>query len=160
VLYVLAVAFVGGAAPAVFLKNPMLFPLGAVVLGIGGPIFYLKFMAAKARQGRWASSCLRRWEIIVRSLEGRPPGAHRHQTWWAAKMADPVGTEFGMAADEIAYGSTMQEAIGRMAERCQHPDVRPVRGYRAPAGAGPAANLTGLLKLNANTVARTPTRCA
>ena len=31
------------------------------------------------------------------------------------EMSDPVGTEFGMAADEIAYGSTMQEAIGRNA---------------------------------------------
>src|SRR5476649_2182441 len=46
-LYVVAAAFVGGIAPAVLLKNPMLFPAGALLFGVGGPIFYLKFMAGK-----------------------------------------------------------------------------------------------------------------
>ena len=67
------------------------------------------------------------------------------------EMSDPIGTEFGMAADEIAYGATLEQAIERMAERCQHPDVdlfaATVRLQEKTGG-----NLTGLLKLNANTV--------
>ncbi|MGZ3377090.1 MAG: type II secretion system F family protein, partial [Phenylobacterium sp.] len=67
------------------------------------------------------------------------------------EMVDPIGSEFGMAADEIAYGATMEQAIERMAERCQHPDVdlfaATVRLQERSGG-----NLTGLLKLNAATV--------
>ena len=56
-----------------------------------------------------------------------------------------------MAADEIAYGATLEQAIERMAERCQHPDVDLFAAtVRLQAGTG--GNLTGLLKLNANTV--------
>jgi tight adherence protein B len=148
-LYAIAVALVGGAAPAIFLKNPLLFPIGALVLGIGGPIFYLKFMAGK-RAKALGFQLPQALEIIVRSLEaGHPVPTAINLV--GREMADPVGTEFGMAADEIAYGSTMQEAIGRMAERCQHPDVDLFAAtVRLQERAG--GNLTGLLKLNANTV--------
>ena len=67
------------------------------------------------------------------------------------EMSDPIGTEFGMAADEIAYGATLEQAVERMSERCQHADVdlfaATVRLQEKTGG-----NLTGLLKLNANTV--------
>jgi tight adherence protein B len=66
-------------------------------------------------------------------------------------MLDPIGSEFGMAADEIAYGATLEQAVERMSERCQHPDVdlfaATVRLQEKTGG-----NLTGLLKLNAATV--------
>jgi tight adherence protein B len=66
-------------------------------------------------------------------------------------MQDPIGSEFGMAADEIAYGATLEQAVERMSERCMHPDVdlfaATVRLQERTGG-----NLTGLLKLNANTV--------
>jgi tight adherence protein B len=148
-LYVLALAFAGGAAPAVLLKNPLLFPAGALVVGLAGPIFYLRFMAAK-RAKALGFQLPQALEIIVRSLEaGHPVPTAINLV--GREMADPVGTEFGMAADEIAYGSTMQEAIGRMAERCQHPDVDLFAAtVRLQERAG--GNLTGLLKLNANTV--------
>jgi tight adherence protein B len=56
-----------------------------------------------------------------------------------------------MAADEISYGATLQEAIDRVAERCQHADVDLFAAtVRLQERAG--GNLTGLLKLNANTV--------
>ena len=67
------------------------------------------------------------------------------------EMVDPIGSEFGMAADEIAYGATLEQAVERMSERCQHPDVdlfaATVRLQERTGG-----NLTGLLKLNASTV--------
>jgi tight adherence protein B len=67
------------------------------------------------------------------------------------EMVDPIGSEFGMAADEIAYGGTMQEAVERMSERCRHPDIDLFAAtVRLQASTG--GNLTGLLKLNASTV--------
>jgi tight adherence protein B len=148
-LYAVGIALAGGAAPAILLKNPMFFPLGAVVLGIGGPIFYLRFMAAK-RAKALGFQLPQALEIIVRSLEaGHPVPTAINLV--GREMSDPVGTEFGMAADEIAYGATMQEAIARMAERCQHPDVDLFAAtVRLQERAG--GNLTGLLKLNASTV--------
>jgi tight adherence protein B len=66
-------------------------------------------------------------------------------------MADPIGSEFGMAADEIAYGGTLEQAVDRMSERCQHPDIDLFAAtVRLQERAG--GNLTGLLKLNASTV--------
>jgi tight adherence protein B len=148
-LYVLVVALVGGVAAAILSKNPLYFPVGAVALGIGAPIVYLKMMVAK-RAKALGFQLPQALEIIVRSLEaGHPVPTAINLV--GREMADPVGTEFGMAADEIAYGSTMQEAIGRMADRCQHPDVDLFAAtVRLQAGTG--GNLTGLLKLNANTV--------
>jgi tight adherence protein B len=80
--------------------------------------------------------------VIVRSLEaGHPvPGA---VALVGREMPDPVGTEFGMAADEIAYGATLEQAVERMAERCRHPDLdlfaATVRLQRRPAATSPAS---------------------
>jgi len=148
-LYAVAAALLGGAAPAILMKNPMLFPLGAVAFGIGAPIFYLKTMAAR-RAKALGFQLPQALEIIVRSLEaGHPVPTAINLV--GREMSDPVGTEFGMAADEIAFGATMQEAVARMAERCQHPDVDLFAAtVRLQERAG--GNLTGLLKLNAATV--------
>jgi tight adherence protein B len=89
-------------------------------------------------------------EIIVRSLEAGHP-VPTAIALVGREMGDPIGSEFGMAADEIAYGATLEQAIERMAERCQHPDVDLFAAtVRLQERAG--GNLTGLLKLNAQTV--------
>jgi tight adherence protein B len=147
--YVLAVALVGGLAPAILSKNPLFFPVGALALGVGGPIFYLKMMVAK-RAKALGFQLPQALEIIVRSLEaGHPVPTAINLV--GREMSDPIGSEFGMAADEIAYGATMEQAVERMADRCQHPDVDLFAAtVRLQAGTG--GNLTGLLKLNAATV--------
>ena len=60
-LYTVAAALVGGLAAAVVTKNPLLFVVGALASGVGGPIFYLKFMVAQAGQGARACNFRRRW---------------------------------------------------------------------------------------------------
>ena len=149
IVYSGLVGLVGGMAAAVISKNPLLFPVGALVLGVGGPLFYLKNMVAK-RAKALGFQLPQALEIIVRSLEaGHPVPTAINLV--GREMIDPIGSEFGMAADEIAYGATMEQAIARMAERCQHPDVdlfaATVRLQERTGG-----NLTGLLKLNAATV--------
>jgi tight adherence protein B len=148
-VYALMVGLVGGMAAAVLLKNPMLFPVGALVCGVGGPLFYLKHLVKK-RAKALGFQLPQALEIIVRSLEaGHPVPTAINLV--GREMADPVGSEFGMASDEIAYGATMEQAIERMSERCQHPDVDLFAAtVRLQAGTG--GNLTGLLKLNAATV--------
>jgi tight adherence protein B len=136
-------------AAAVLTRSPLMFIAGALVVGGGGPIFYLKFMAAN-RAKQLGFQLPQALEIIVRSLEaGHPVPTAINLV--GREMSDPIGSEFGMASDEIAYGATMEQAVERMAERCQHPDVdlfaATVRLQEKSGG-----NLTGLLKLNAATV--------
>jgi tight adherence protein B len=148
-IYAVAVALVGGVGLAVLTKNPMFFIVGALVLGIGGPLVYLKMMAGKRAAGIGAQ-LPQALEIIVRSLEAGHP-VPTAISLVGREMADPLGSEFGMAADEIAYGATLEQAIERMSERCQHPDIDLFAAtVRLQSRSG--GNLTGLLKLNASTV--------
>ena len=148
-LYVVGAALAGGAVAAFLTKNPMLFVVGALLAGVGGPIFFLKYMVAK-RSKALGFQLPQALEIIVRSLEAGHP-VPTAISLVGREMVDPIGTEFGMAADEIAYGATMEQAVGRMAERCMHPDVDLFAAtVRLQERAG--GNLTGLLKLNASTV--------
>ena len=148
-IYVIMAAAIGGTVAAVLTHNPVMFAIGSLAAGGAGPIFYLRFMAAR-RAKQLGFQLPQALEIIVRSLEaGHPVPTAINLV--GREMSDPVGTEFGMASDEIAYGATMEQAIARMAERCQHPDVdlfaATVRLQERTGG-----NLTGLLKLNASTV--------
>src|SRR5439155_20397230 len=114
--------------------------------GLGAPIMYLKVMTAR-RAKQLGFQLPQALEIIVRSLEAGHP-VPTAIGLVGREMSDPIGSEFGMAADEIAYGATMEQAVERMAERCQHPDVDLFAAtVRLPEKSG--GNLTGLLKLNA-----------
>jgi len=148
-LYVVAAALAGGAAATFLTKNLAMFVPGAIVIGIGGPIGYLKVMVGR-RAKALGFQLPQALEIIVRSLEAGHP-VPTAISLVGREMVDPIGSEFGMAADEIAYGATMEQAIARMSERCQHPDVDLFAAtVRLQERAG--GNLTGLLKLNAATV--------
>jgi len=148
-LYAALAGLVGGMAAAVLLKNPILFIPGALLLGMGGPLAYLKIMVAK-RSAAIGTQLPQALEIIVRSLEAGHP-VPTAISLVGREMVDPIGSEFGMASDEIAYGGTLQEAVERMSERCQHPDIDLFAAtVRLQASTG--GNLTGLLKLNASTV--------
>ncbi len=40
------------------------------------------------------------------------------------EMEDPLGSEFGLVADEVAYGSTLTDSLMAMADRWDQPDIR------------------------------------
>ncbi|MBP6545399.1 MAG: type II secretion system F family protein [Phenylobacterium sp.] len=146
---VIAAAVAGAVVIVAFTHSLLAAPLGALLVGGAGPIFFLKFMAAR-RSKALGHQLPQGLEIIVRSLEAGHPVPTAIQLV-GREMADPIGSEFGMAADEIAYGATLEQAIGRMSQRCQHPDVDLFAAtVRLQERAG--GNLTGLLKLNAATV--------
>ncbi|MBJ7413627.1 MAG: type II secretion system F family protein [Phenylobacterium sp.] len=147
--YVGAAALLAAAGLGLATKSPLAALAGAVIGGVLVPLGVLKFKA-NARSKALGFQLPQALDIIVRSLEaGHPVPAAVALV--GREMADPIGTEFGMAADEIAYGATMEQAVERMSERCQHADMdlfaATVRLQERTGG-----NLTGLLKLNANTV--------
>ncbi|MDB5432319.1 MAG: pilus assembly protein TadB [Caulobacter sp.] len=140
----------GVAAPLyLFLHSPLIAGLAGPVAAVLLPITYLRFRAARrlTALGRQLPDAL---EIIVRSLEAGHP-VPTAISLVGREMVDPIGTEFGLAADEMAYGATLEQVIGRLADRCRQPDVDLFAAtIRLQEKAG--GNLTGLLKMNASTV--------
>ena len=137
-------------AITVFFTHQMLFAVPAgIAAAIMAPLIYLKMKAGKRAKllGQQLPDAL---DVIVRSLEAGHP-VPTAIALVGREMVDPIGSEFGMVADEIAFGSTLEMAIAHLAERCRHPDIdlfaATIRLQDRSGG-----NLTGLLKMNAHTV--------
>jgi tight adherence protein B len=148
-MYLAAATVLGSILVGVLTRTPLGFAGGALLGGVVAPLGLLKVKAGQ-RAAALGLQLPQALDIIVRSLEaGHPVPSAVNLV--GRELPDPIGTEFGMAADEIAYGATLEQAIERMSERCQHPDVdlfaATVRLQEKTGG-----NLTGLLKLNAHTV--------
>ncbi|MFZ5671133.1 MAG: type II secretion system F family protein [Pseudomonadota bacterium] len=130
-------------------RSPLFGLAAAPALGAGLPLFWLNMKAA-ARAKAVGMQLPNALEIIVRSLEAGHP-VPTAVALVGREMPDPLGSEFGMAGDEIAYGATLEQAVGRIADRCRHPDVdlfaATIRLQERSGG-----NLTGLLKMNAKAV--------
>lgn len=77
---------------------------------------------ADARRRRMESQFPIALDVFVRGLRaGHPiPAA---LSLLVEEMEDPVGTEFGIVADEIAFGFGLREALSRMAQRWGLPDI-------------------------------------
>jgi tight adherence protein B len=139
----------GGALGLFFLHNLIAALIGAVALGVGGPIAFLVFKAG-ARSKALSLQLPGALEVMVRSLEAGHP-IPTAISLVGRELPDPIGSEFGMAADEIAFGATLEQAVARIADRCRHQDVDLfAAAIRLQEKAG--GNLTGLLKMLARTV--------
>ncbi len=119
------------------------------VVLLAGPVLVLKMLAGK-RMKKMAGQLPDALQIVCRSLEAGHPVATA-VALVAREMPDPIGTEFGMAADEVSYGMSLTNAVQRMAERVGDPDVElfaaTVRLQEKTGG-----NLTELLKANVTTI--------
>ncbi len=120
-----------------------------LIVTVAGPLVVLA-SAARKRQKRLASQLTDALQIVCRSLEAGHPVATA-VALVAREMPDPIGTEFGMTADEVSYGMPLATAVQRMAERSGDPDVElfaaTVRLQEKTGG-----NLAELLKANATTI--------
>ncbi|MEM1162857.1 MAG: type II secretion system F family protein [Pseudomonadota bacterium] len=88
-------------------------------------------------------------DLMVRSLRvGHPVNAAVSIV--AREMPDPIGTEFGLIADEATYGMTVNDALDRMAARVPVPDLRFLAiaiNIQAQSGGNLAEILDGLSKV-------------
>jgi tight adherence protein B len=148
-LGVAAAAVAGGVAGAFVGRSIAAAAAGVAAGGLLAPVVFLKVCAGR-REKALGQQLPQALDIIVRSLEAGHP-VPVAVALVGKEMADPIGSEFGMTADEIAYGATLSQAIERMADRCRHADVDLFAAtVRLQERAG--GNLTNLLKLNASTV--------
>jgi tight adherence protein B len=94
----------------------------SMVFGFGGVFFWLS-SKAKKRVSLIQEQLPEAIDLIVRSLRvGHPFGAS--VTIASEEIQDPLGTELGLIADEIAYGRDAGEAISEFGERVDLQDLR------------------------------------
>ena len=94
----------------------------AVAMGVGG-VYVWVARKAKARMDLMEEQLPDAVELMVRSLRvGHPFSAAVSIV--SKEVADPLGTEFGMIADEAAYGRDVSESLKEFAERMDSQDLR------------------------------------
>lgn len=86
------------------------------------PLSYVS-MRAQSRRKQVEEQFPIALDVFVRALRSGHPIAAAIELL-TEELADPIGSEFGIVADEIAYGADLTEALDAMAERWDNPDMR------------------------------------
>lgn len=121
-----------------------------VALIVGYAAFYLWLRGkAKKRIALFEEQLPDALDLMVRSLRvGHPITAAIGIV--AKEMSDPLGTEFGLIADESTYGMSVTDAIDRMADRVPVHDLRFLSismSIQASSGGNLAEILEGLSRV-------------
>ena len=147
--------YVAMAVGALVLSAALFFKTGSPLAALGVlpgaalPLLVLRFLV-KRRRKRAVGQLPEAIDVVVRSLgAGHPVPVALALV--GREMPDPIGTEFGIASDEISFGSATGAAVQRIAERVGHEDFElfsaMVRLQERTGG-----NLAELLRANAHTI--------
>ncbi|WP_127523328.1 type II secretion system F family protein [Mesorhizobium sp. Z1-4] len=114
-------AFAGGFAGILIGLSPLIAAGLVVALCPLLPVMAMRSMR-KRRHKKFGIQLPEALELITRSLKaGHPVPVAISMV--AREMPDPIGTEFGLVADEVTYGSDLVSALGTMFERVGHEDL-------------------------------------
>lgn len=94
----------------------------SAAMGVGGVFTWIN-MKAKKRMAMLEEQLPDAIELMVRSLRVGHPFSSAIGIV-ATEVSDPLATEFGIIADEAAYGRDMGEALKDLAERLDMQDLR------------------------------------
>ncbi|NNC36209.1 MAG: type II secretion system F family protein [Hyphomonadaceae bacterium] len=93
----------------------------ALVLGVGIP-YVVVFAKAAARKKLFGEQLVPAIDLISRGLQAGHPAAVALEMV-SKEMPDPIGTEFGLAMDEINYGLERSVALDNIAKRFPNGDL-------------------------------------
>ncbi len=130
VLMILAVALIflatvfGALAAGMTVSFGTLLMAGcfAGAVGLGLPLMFIARRADRRRK-QMAEQFPVALDIFVRGLRAGHPVAAALDLL-TEEMSDPIGSEFGIVTDEIAYGADLRDALQNMANRCDLEDLR------------------------------------
>ncbi len=123
VLVMIFVAIASFVALTLFTATALNLRIGiSAVMGYGAVYTWLR-NKAKKRISLFEEQLPDAVELIVRSLRVGHPFSSAVASV-AQEMPDPLGTEFGMLADESTYGMDINESLEKMAERIDVQDLR------------------------------------
>jgi tight adherence protein B len=110
--FVLTIVFRGDIVEAVVV---------ALACGLLGPLMLLKFLRRR-RQKAFGAQFPDALDIIVRSLRAGHP-VPIAITMVSREMKDPIGSEFGIVADELTYGADLETAMRNLYFRIGQDDL-------------------------------------
>jgi tight adherence protein B len=120
----------------------------AIAMGVGGVYLWVN-RKAKKRLALIEEQLPDAVELMVRSLKvGHPFSSAINIV--AREVPDPLGSEFGMIADEAAYGRDIAESLKALAERMDMQDLRFLAvavAIQSQSGGNLAEILDGLAKV-------------
>lgn len=94
----------------------------SAAVAIAIPLLAISFLAQRRRK-KMQQQFPVALDIFVRALRSGHPVASAIDLL-TKEMEDPLGSEFGLVADEVAYGAELTEALDAMAERWDLDDIR------------------------------------
>jgi tight adherence protein B len=94
----------------------------AVVLGAMLPLMVLNFRATRTRK-KMQEQFPVALDVFVRGLRAGHPIAAALDLL-TVEMPDPIGSQFGIAVDEVTYGAELRDALQNMADRWDMEDMR------------------------------------
>lgn len=148
IYYILSGMMVSFGLMLLLVKGTLFWAATGVVLGLILPILGLKFLVNR-RRNKAVTQLPEALDVIVRSLSAGHP-VPVAMALVAREMSDPIGSEFGIASDEVSFGSKVSTAIQRLADRIGHDDFElfsaMIRLQERTGG-----NLAELLRANAKT---------
>lgn len=94
----------------------------AAAAAFGLPIMWISRLAEKRRKKLEAQFPIS-LDVFTRALRAGHPVASAIDLL-TKEMEDPLGSEFGLVADEVAYGASLNDALMRLADRWDLEDIR------------------------------------
>jgi len=94
----------------------------AGAIGAGLPLMILNFKATRTRK-KMQEQFPVALDVFVRGLRAGHPIAAALDLL-TVEMPDPVGSQFGIAVDEVTYGAELRDALSNMADRWDLEDMR------------------------------------
>ena len=94
----------------------------AILLGAALPLMFFNFKATRIRK-KMQEQFPVALDVFVRGLRAGHPIAAALDLL-TVEMPDPIGSQFGLAVDEVTYGAELRDALQNMAERWDLDDMR------------------------------------
>jgi tight adherence protein B len=122
-----AAAAISGSGAAIFIgmlvwRQSLVLAAAAAIPAMLALPFLVLHALRKRRQSAFGNRFPDAIDIIVRSLRaGHPVPVAIGMV--GRELPDPVGTEFGMVADEVAYGADIETALRNMMQRVGQEDL-------------------------------------
>ena len=121
----IAVLIIIGAAFTGYALNFGVFQMAVALglsIGLGLPLMILSRMASK-RTKKMQEQFPVALDIFIRGLRSGHPVASALDLL-TKEMEDPIGSEFGLVMDEVAYGADLRDALQSMADRWGLEDIQ------------------------------------
>ena len=122
VLLLIALVLVWSANFTVTIGVVQIITAFAAAVAIGVPLLVINFIAERRRKKMQAQFPVA-LDIFVRALKSGHPVASAIDLL-TREMEDPLGSEFGLASDEVSYGAELTDALSGMADRWNLEDIR------------------------------------